>query len=135
MHLLQDKQRISKVTNYLDIEHQYSSSISEKDLLSTALATEGRVSELHSRVREEEFCRLTETSSLMIKPHSSFLDMHGMRKRLEPREVKTLKNPEGNISNICSATALQEYLRHPPTQEKDVFSFIQKRTKAYLSSN
>ena len=48
----------------------------------------------------------------MIKPHSSFLDMHGMRKRLEPKEVKTLKNPEGNISNICSATALQEYLRH-----------------------
>ena len=48
----------------------------------------------------------------MIKPHSSFLDMNGLRKRLEPKEVKTLKNPDGNISNIYSATALQEYLRH-----------------------
>ena len=70
----------------------------------------------------------------MIKPHSSFLDMHGMKKRLEPREVKTLKNPEGNISNMF-CYSLTGIPKTPPTQGKDVFSFIQKRTKAYLSSN
>ena len=96
------------------------------------LATGWRVSELHACVREEEFCRFTENSSLIIRPHTSFLAKNGLRKRLEPKEVKTLKNPEGTISNICPVTALQEYLRHT-SDSKEGCLFLDTRESKSLS--
>ena len=67
---------------------------------------------MHACVRDEDFCRFTERSSLIIRPHSSFLAKNGLRKRLESKDIKILKTPEGNVSNICPVTALRTYFEH-----------------------
>ena len=76
------------------------------------LATGWSISKLHTWVRNEEFCRFTENSSLIIRPHSSFLAKNGLRRRLVSKEIKILKTSEGNVSDICPVTALITYLKH-----------------------
>ena len=105
--------KLSKVLNYLEtLDTNTVVQSLRKTTFLLLLATGWRVSELHACVRNEEFCRFTENSSLIIKPHSSFLAKNGLRKRLQAKEIKTLKTPEGEVSNICPVTALQEYLNH-----------------------
>ena len=87
------------------------SSILEKDCISLT-SSNWLESELHACVRDEDYCRFTENSSLIIRPHSNFLAKNGLRRRLEPKEINILKTPEGNISNICPVTALITYLKH-----------------------
>ena len=104
---------LSRVLTYL--ENLDTTSITQslrKAAFLLLLATGWRISELHACVRDEDFCRFTERSSLIIRPHSSFLAKNGLRKRLESKEIKILKTPEGNVSNICPVTALRTYFEH-----------------------
>ena len=81
------------------------------------LATGWRISEVHACVRDDDFCRFTE-NSLIIQPHSSFLAKNGLRKRLEAKEIKTLLNEDGNVSNICPVSSLSDYLYHTRNKKK-----------------
>ena len=77
------------------------------------LATGWRISELHACVRDEEFCNFTENSSLIIRPHASFLAKNEARKRMSFKEVKPLINKDTNTpSCLCPVAALRSYLQH-----------------------
>ena len=52
---------------------------------------------------------LRERDTLLL-PHASFLAKNGLRKRLEAKEIKTLKLDDGHISRICPVSALKKYL-------------------------
>ena len=106
---------LNKVLTYL--ENLDTTSIAQslrKAAFLLLLATGWRISELHACVRNEEFCRIKENSSLIIRPHSSFLAKNGLTKRLDHKEISILKTPEGNVSSICPVTALTTYLKHTP---------------------
>ena len=76
------------------------------------LATGWRVSELHACVRDEEFCRITENSTLHIRPHPSFLAKNeNSQKRWIHKEIRELQLQDGSISNICPVTNLKKYLQ------------------------
>ena len=97
---------LSKVLTYL--ENLNTTSIVQslrKTAFLLLLATGWGISELQTWVRNEEFCRFTENSSLIIRPHSSFLAKNGL-KRLESKEIKILKTSEGNVNDICPVTTL-----------------------------
>ena len=77
------------------------------------LSTGWRVSELHACVRNEEFCRFSENSSLHIRPHPSFLAKNeNPQKRWVHKEIKVLKLEDGSISKLCPVTSLKQYLRY-----------------------
>ena len=104
---------LSKVLSYL--ETLDTSSIVQslrKTAFLLLLATGWRASELHACVRNVEFCRFTENSTLIIQPHSSFLAKNGLRKRITAKDINLLKTPEGNISKLCPVTALRQYLKN-----------------------
>ena len=62
-------------------------------------------------VSDTEFCRFTENSTLMIRPHPSFLAKNELRKRMTFREIKELQSNTGDISKICPVRALKDYLQ------------------------
>ena len=106
---------LNKVLTYL--ENLDTTSIAQslrKAAFLLLLATGWRISELHACVRNEEFCRIKENSSLIIRPHPSFLAKNELTKRLDHKEISILKTPEGNVSSICPVTALTTYLKHTP---------------------
>ena len=77
------------------------------------LSTGWRVSELHACVRNKEFCRFSENSTLYIRPHPSFLAKNeDPKRRWIHKEIKVLKLQDGGISKICPVTTLKEYLRY-----------------------
>ena len=77
------------------------------------LSTGWRVSELHACVRNKEFCRFSENSTLYIRPHPSFLAKNeDPKRRWIHKEIKVLKLQDGRISKICPVTTLKEYLRY-----------------------
>ena len=76
------------------------------------LATGWRVSELPACVRNNQFCRFSENSSLFIRPHPTFLAKNERpHRRWLHKEIKTLKLADGTISNLCPVTTLKQYLR------------------------
>ena len=105
---------LNKVLTFID---QLREPLSETLLLrKTAflllLATGWRVSELHACVRNREFCRFSENSTLIIRPHPSFLAKNERpHKRWSHKEIKVLKLADGSISNLCPVKSLKEYLR------------------------
>ena len=103
---------LGKVLTYLET---LDTSSTVQSLRKTAflllLATGWRASELHACVRNVEFCRFTENSSVIIQPHSSFLAKNGLRKGIAAKDINLLKTPEGNISKLCPVTALKKYLK------------------------
>ena len=106
---------LNKVLMYL--ENLDTTSIAQslrKTAFLLLLATGWRITELHAYVRNEEFCRITENSSLIIRTHSSFLAKNGLTRRLDLKEISILKTPEGNVSNIWPVTALITYFKHTP---------------------
>ena len=75
------------------------------------LATGWRISELHACVRDKEYCMFRENSTLVIRPHPSFLAKNEGKKRMQFREIKPLLE-EGTEtpSKLCPVSALKEYL-------------------------
>ena len=105
--------KLSKVLTLLDnltIDSEKGSL--KKTAFLLLLATGWRLSELHACVRDSEFCRFTEADTVILKPHSSFLAKNGLRKRLDAKEIKTLKLANGQTSNICPVTSLKQYLEY-----------------------
>ena len=124
---------LSKVLTYL--ENVDTTSIVQslrKTAFLLLLATGWRISELHACVREEDFCRFTENSSLIIRPHASFLAKNGLRRRLEPKEIRILKTSEDNVSKICPVSTLRTYLNHT-AEAKTGCLFLNPKTKKSLS--
>ena len=86
---------LNKVLSLLETSDTYSETNSlRKSAFLLLLATGWRISELHACVREKEYCSFNERDSLLIKPHTSLLAENGLRKRIEPREIKTLLGPD-----------------------------------------
>ena len=103
--------KLSKVLSYLESLNISSEMHSlRKTAFLLLLATGWRISEIHACVRNVEFTRFTESQNLLLQPHASFLAKNGLRKRLEPKEIKTLKLQDGQTSSICPVEALKEYL-------------------------
>ena len=76
------------------------------------LATGWRVSELHACVRDKEYCRFTNNSTLQIRPHPSFLAKNeSTQKRWSHKEVRQLQLEDGSISNLCPVSNLRTYLQ------------------------
>ena len=124
---------LSKVLTYLEsIDTTSIIQSLRKTAFLLLLATGWRISELHACVRDEDFCRFTENSSLIIRPHASFLAKNGLRRRLEPKEIRILKTSEDNVSKICPVTALRTYLNHT-TEAKAGCLFLNPKTKKNLS--
>ena len=103
--------KLSKVLTYLETLDTTSEKNSlRKTAFLLLLATGWRISEIHACVRNGDFCRFTETHNVLLQPHSSFLAKNGLRRRLEAKEIKVLKLPDGQTSKICPVGALNEYL-------------------------
>ena len=104
---------LNKVLEFID---QLQEPLGEKLLLrKTAflllLATGWRVSELHACVRNNQFCRFSENSSLFIRPHPTFLAKNERpHRRWLHKEIKILKLADESISNLCPVTTLKQYL-------------------------
>ena len=126
------KWNLSKVLSFLESSTSTSETSSLRKTTFLLLATGWRISEVHARVREEDFCRFTERNSLLLKPHSSFLAKNGLRRRLEPKEIKALKLQDGQTSNICPVEALKEYLSFT-SKKKEGPLFINPKDSNILS--
>ena len=102
---------LNKVLSHLDtLDVSIEFNLLRKTAFLLLLATGWRISELHACVRDQEHCRFTSTQSLVLRPHKSFIAKNGHRNRLKPKEISTLKDKEGNTSNICPVTSLKKYL-------------------------
>ena len=102
----------------------------QKTIFLLLLATAWRVSELHACVRLMEFCSISVSHTLTLRPHPSFLAKNECpQKRWPHKTILPLHNPNGSRSNLCPVASLAEYLRrtsriktgslliHPSTQK------------------
>ena len=72
-------------------------------------ATGYRISELHACVRSPAYCHVTRDSTLMIRPHPSFLaKKESHLDRWELKEVNPLQLPDGSSSNLCPVASSQQ---------------------------
>ena len=82
------------------------------------LSTGWRVSELHACVRNAAYCRITENSTLYIRPHPSFLAKNeDPKRRWVHKEIRLLKLQDGSVSKLCPVTTLKEYLQLSPNRK------------------
>ena len=104
---------LNKVLSLLEnTEDQTEVMLFRKTAFLLLLATGWRVSELHACVRNKEFCRFSENSTLYIRPHPSFLAKNeNSQKRWVHKEIKVLKLENGSISKLCPVTSLKEYFK------------------------
>ena len=125
--------KLSKVLSYLDsLDTSSETNSLRKTAFLLLLATGWRISEIHACVRNQEFLRFTESHNVLLQPHSSFLAKNGLRKRLEPKEIRVLKLQDGQISNICPVEALKEYLKFTSKNEEGPL-FLNPRDGSLLS--
>ena len=106
---------LNKVLEFLDSTENTRGKVMQfrKTAFLLLLATGWRISELHACVRDPEFCRFTEDSSLLIRPHPSFLAKNEHPQiRWVHKEIKVLKLKDGTVSNICPIAALKKYLQN-----------------------
>ena len=106
---------LNKVLSFLENLEDQSGEIMlfRKTAFLLLLATGWRVSELHACVRNKEFCRFTENSTLQIRPHPSFLAKNeNSQKRWVHKDIRVLKLANGSISKLCPVTTLKEYLNY-----------------------
>ena len=125
--------KLSKVLSYLEsLDTSSETNSLRKTAFLLLLATGWRISEIHACVRNIEFLRFNESHNIILQPHSSFLAKNGLRRRLEPKEIKALKLQDGQTSNICPAEALKEYLRFT-SKKKEGPLFINPKDSNILS--
>ena len=115
---------IDDMTGHLNVEQ-----LLQKSAFLLLLATGWRISELQACVRDEEFCFINRSSTLLIRPHSSFLAKNeSYETRWQHKSINSLQLTDGSPSHLCPVRSLQEYLRrtsrvkegplyiHPSTQ-------------------
>ena len=125
--------KLSKVLSYLEsLDTSSETNSLRKTAFLLLLATGWRISEIHACVRNQEFLRFTESHNVLLQPHSSFLAKNGLRKRLEPKEIRVLKLQDGQTSNICPVEALKEYLKFTSKKEEGPL-FLNPRDGSLLS--
>ena len=126
---------LNKVLTILD---SWTGKISEEQSLQKTaflllLATGWRISELHACVREKEFCHFTYNSTLMLRPHPSFLAKNECPKqRWSHRAINHLQLADGTNSQLCPVRSLQEYLRRTSQSTKGNI-FIHPSTRKPLT--
>ena len=106
---------LNKVLEFLDNPENTKGKVMQfrKTAFLLLLATGWRISELHACVRDQDFCKFTADSSLLIRPHPSFLAKNEQpQNRWVFKEIKVLKLEDGTISNICPTTELKKYLQN-----------------------
>ena len=104
---------LNKVLNFIEAltEPIEETMLLRKTAFLLLLSTGWRISELHACVRNKEFCRFSENSSLFIRPHPSFLAKNELPyRRWSFKEIKILKLADGSTSKLCPVTALRRYL-------------------------
>ena len=117
---------IDDMTGHLNVEQ-----LLQKSAFLLLLATGWRISELQACVRDEEFCFINRSSTLLIRPHSSFLAKNeSYETRWQHKSINSLQLADGSPSHLCPVRSLQEYLRrtsrvkegplyiHPSTQKQ-----------------
>ena len=124
---------LNKVLIYIDDmdSHLNIEQLLQKSAFLLLLATGWRISELQACVRDEEFCFINRSSTLLIRPHSSFLAKNeSYETRWQHKSINSLQLADGSPSHLCPVRSLQEYLRrtsrvkegplyiHPSTQKQ-----------------
>ena len=124
---------LNKVLIYIDdmTGHLNVDQLLQKSAFLLLLATGWRISELQACVRDEEFCFINRSSTLLIRPHSSFLAKNeSYETRWQHKSINSLQLADGSPSHLCPVRSLQEYLRrtsrvkegplyiHPSTQKQ-----------------
>ena len=104
---------LNKVLTYIDnlpAQLEVESSL-QKCAFLLLLATGWRISELHACVRDTAYCRFLDDSTLLIRPHPSFLAKNeSTEKRWQHENIKPLMLHDGSPSHLCPVRALQKYL-------------------------
>ena len=104
---------LNKVLSYIDSlpKRLKMESLLQKSAFLLLLATGWRISELHACVRDTAFCHISENSTLLIRPHPSFLAKNeSTEKRWQHESIKPLLLHDGSPSNLCPVLTLQKYL-------------------------
>ena len=117
---------IDDMPDHLNVEQ-----LLQKSAFLLLLATGWRISELQACVRDKEFCFINSSSTLLIRPHSSFLAKNeSQERRWQHKSINSLQLTDGSPSHLCPVRSLQEYLRrtsrvkegplyiHPLTQKQ-----------------
>ena len=105
---------LNKVLTYIDELHGYMilETLLQKTAFLLLLATGWRISELQACVRDRNYCFISNTSTLMIRPHPAFLAKNEKPDdRWTHTEVTSLILQDNSISNLCPVQATQDYLR------------------------
>ena len=104
---------LNKVLTFIDnlpTESTVESSL-QKCAFLLLLATGWRISELHACVRDTAYCRFLDDSTLLIRPHPSFLAKNeSTEKRWQHEKIKPLLLHDGSSSHLCPVRSLQSYL-------------------------
>ena len=104
---------LNKVLTYIDglqSELGMESSL-QKCAFLLKLATGWRISELHACVRDPAYCRILDDSTLLIRPHPSFLAKNeSTEKRWQHEKILPLLLRDGSPSSLCPVRSLQTYL-------------------------
>ena len=123
---------LNKVLTYIDETHGYMvlETLLQKTAFLLLLATGWRISELHACVRDRNYCFISNTSTLMIRSHPTFLAKNEKPDdRWAHTKVNNLTLQDNSVSNLCPVQAIQDYLRrtsrvtsgplfiHPSTQK------------------
>ena len=84
----------------------------QKSAFLLLLATGWRISELQACVRDTAFCQLRDDSTLVIRPHPSFLAKNeSPEERWQHTTIQPLLLQDGSPSHLCPVKALQNYIR------------------------
>ena len=84
----------------------------QKSAFLLLLATGWRISELQACVRDSAFCQFREDSTLLIRPHPSFLAKNeSPEERWQHSTIQPLFLQNGYPSHLCPVKALQNYIR------------------------
>ena len=105
---------LNKVLSHIDelpVEMNVEISL-QKSAFLLLLATGWRISELQACVRDSAFCQFRDDSTLVIRPHPSFLAKNeSPEERWQHTTIQPLFLQSGSPSHLCPVKALQSYIR------------------------
>ena len=104
---------LNKVLTHIDVlpEEMNLELSLQKSAFLLLLATGWRISELQACVRDTAFCQLRDDSTLVIRPHPSFLAKNESPEERWQHTTIPLLLQGGSPSHLCPVKALQNYIR------------------------
>ena len=105
---------LNKVLSHIDdlLEETNLELSLQKSAFLLLLATGWRISELQACVRDSDFCQFRDDSTLVIRPHPSFLAKNeSPDERWQHTTIQPLFLQGGSPSHLCPVKTLQNYIR------------------------